>query len=49
MSESFPTVSVDATLDEISSLLDHYKAVMVTDDGDTVGIVTEADLAARLS
>jgi predicted transcriptional regulator len=49
MSESFPTVSTDATLDEISSLLDHYKAVMVTDNGDTVGIVTEADLAARLS
>jgi predicted transcriptional regulator len=49
MSESFPTVSTDATLDEITSLLDHYKAVMVTEDGDTVGIVTEADLAARLS
>ena len=49
MSESFPTVSADATLDEISSLLDHYKAVMVTEEGDTVGIITEADLAARLS
>ena len=49
MSESFPTVSKSATLDEISSLLDHYKAVMVTEDGETVGIVTEADLAARLS
>jgi len=49
MSESFPTVSTDATLDEISSLLDHYKAVMVTEDGDTVGIITQADVAARLS
>lgn len=49
MSESFPTVSTDTTLDEIKNLLVHYKAVMVTDDGDTVGIVTEADLAARLS
>jgi predicted transcriptional regulator len=49
MSESFPTVSLDATLDEISSLLDHYKAVMVTDDGETVGIITQADVAARLS
>ena len=49
MSESFPTVSADATLDEISSLLDHYKAVMVTEDGETVGIITQADVAARLS
>jgi predicted transcriptional regulator len=49
MSESFPTVSQDATLDEISSLLDHYKAVMVTDDGETVGIITQADVAARVS
>ena len=49
MSESFPTVSEDATLDEISSLLDHYKAVMVTSDGDTVGIITQADVAARIS
>lgn len=49
MSESFPTVSRDATLDEISSLLDHYKAVMVTDDGETVGIITQADVAARVS
>lgn len=49
MAESFPTVSKDATLDEISNLLDHYKAVMITDAGETVGIITEADLAARLS
>ncbi len=49
MSESFPTVSKDATLDEISNLLEHYKAVMITQAGNTVGIITEADLAARLS
>ncbi|MFP8957964.1 CBS domain-containing protein [Natrialbaceae archaeon A-CW3] len=49
MAESFPTVSKDATLDEISNLLDHYKAVMITEAGQTVGIITEADLAARLS
>lgn len=49
MSESFPTVSEDATLEEISSLLDHYKAVMVTSDGKTVGIITQADVAARVS
>ncbi|WP_254862842.1 CBS domain-containing protein [Halovivax gelatinilyticus] len=49
MAESFPTVSKDATVDEISNLLDHYKAVMITEAGETVGILTEADLAARLS
>ena len=49
MSESFPTVSMDASLDEISSLLDHYKAVMVTEEGDTVGIITQADVAAQVS
>ncbi|ELZ14859.1 CBS domain containing protein [Natrinema thermotolerans DSM 11552] len=49
MSESFPTVSKDATLDEISNLLEHYKAVMITEAGETVGIITEADVAARLS
>ena len=47
-SESFPTVSPNATLDELSNLLEHYKAVLVTDAGETVGIITEADLAARL-
>ncbi len=49
MAESFPTVSKDAALDEISNLLDHYKAVMITEAGETIGIITEADLAARLS
>lgn len=49
MSESFPSVSPDATVDEIRNLLDHYKAVMVTDGGEAVGITTEADIAAQLS
>ncbi|MFA9515938.1 CBS domain-containing protein [Halopenitus sp. H-Gu1] len=49
MSESFPTVAPDATVDELRNLLDHYKAVMVTDGGETVGIITEADIAAHLS
>lgn len=48
-SESFPTVSPAATLDETGSLLEHYKAVLVTEGGDTVGIITEADISARLS
>ena len=49
MSESFPTVATNATVDEIRNLLEHYKAVMVTDGGSTVGIITEADIAAQLS
>ncbi|WP_224449798.1 CBS domain-containing protein [Haloprofundus salilacus] len=49
MSESFPTVARDATVDEVRNLLDHYKAVMVTEGGETVGIITEADVAAQLS
>ena len=49
MSESFPTVSVDATVDELRNLLDHYKAVIVTDGGEAAGIITEADIASHLS
>ncbi len=49
MSESFPTVALDATVDEIRNLLDHYKAVIVTEGGETVGIITEADIASHFS
>ena len=49
MSEQFPTVSRDATVEKIDSLLDYYEAVVVTDAGETVGIVTEADIAAARS
>lgn len=48
MAESFPNVSPDATLEEVTNLLDHYKAVMVTDAGETLGIITGADVAARV-
>ena len=49
MSESFPTVSENATVNETRNLLEHYKAVMVTQGGATVGIITEADIAAQFS
>lgn len=49
MGESFPTKSQNATLDELSTDLGHNKAVIVTEHGNTVGIITEADIAARLS
>ncbi len=49
MDESIATVSRDDTLDKVSDLLDHYIAVFVTERGRTVGIITEADVAARVS
>jgi predicted transcriptional regulator len=49
MSESFPTVSPEATVDEVRNLLEHYKAVIVTEGGEAVGIITEADVAAQVS
>jgi predicted transcriptional regulator len=49
MSEQFPTVSREDTVDKISNLLDYYKAVIVTDGGEAVGIITEADIARQMS
>jgi predicted transcriptional regulator len=49
MSASFPAVGPDATVDKVRGLLDHSKAVMVTDGGEAVGIITEADVAAQVS
>ncbi|MFB6151644.1 MAG: CBS domain-containing protein [Haloarculaceae archaeon] len=47
--ESVATVEPDATIDEINDYLDHNAAVIVVENGETVGIVTEADIAAHLS
>jgi len=49
MGESFPQVSPENTVDELRYLLEHYKAVIVTEGGTTVGIITEADVAGYLS
>jgi predicted transcriptional regulator len=49
MSEQFPTVSREDSVDKISNLLDYYKAVIVTESGEALGIITEADIAAELS
>jgi transcriptional regulator, XRE family len=49
MSESFPTIAREATVDEIRNLLDHYKGIVVTEGGETIGIITEADIASHLS
>lgn len=49
MDRRFATVEPDATLDEVDDLLDHYRAVLVVDDGGVEGIITEADVATRFS
>ncbi|MFB6087204.1 MAG: CBS domain-containing protein [Haloarculaceae archaeon] len=47
--ESFVSVEPDATIDEINDYLNHNAAVLVVDEGETVGIITEADIAAHIS
>ena len=49
MHESITTVEPDATLDEIDTYLDHHDAVLVVEGGRTVGIITDADIAAHVS
>jgi len=49
MRESVTTVEPDATLEEIDTYLDHTDAVLVVEHGALVGIITEADVARRLS
>ncbi|CCQ34629.1 Inosine-5'-monophosphate dehydrogenase protein [Halorhabdus tiamatea SARL4B] len=49
MHESITTVEPDATLEEIDAYLDHHDAVLVVEGGETVGIITDADIAANVS
>jgi predicted transcriptional regulator len=49
MGESMTAVEPDATLDAVDSHLDHNDAVLVVEDGGTVGIITEADVARHIS
>lgn len=49
MRAPFPSVAPDATRGEVESILEHARAVLVTDAGRPIGIITEADLAERLS
>jgi len=49
MRESITTVTTDATIDEIDTHLDHHEAVIVIDDGEMAGIITDADVAAHIS
>lgn len=49
MNESITTVEPDATIDAVDAHLDHSDAVLVVEDGQTVGIITEADIARHIS
>jgi predicted transcriptional regulator len=49
MHESYITVEPNETIDAIDGYLDHNTAVLVVEDGQTVGIITEADIARHLS
>jgi len=49
MHEAITTVEPDATIDAVDAHLDHNDAVLVVEDGETVGIITEADIARHVS
>ena len=48
MEESPPTVSKNASIKVVSSLLRHYPVVLVSDSGKLAGLITKADLLAKL-
>ena len=49
MNEAVTTVEPDATIDAVDAHLDHNDAVLVVENGRTVGIITEADIARHIS
>jgi predicted transcriptional regulator len=49
MRESITTVTRETTLDEVDTHLDHHDAVIVIENGEMVGIITDADIAAHMS
>ena len=48
MEESPPTVSKNASIKVVSSLLKHYPMVLVSESGKLVGLITKADLLSKL-
>jgi len=49
MREAISAVEPDALLAVVDAHLNHSDAVLVVEDGETVGIITEADVARHLS
>lgn len=49
MHEAISTVEPDTTIDAVDGALDHNAAVLVVEGGETIGIITEADIARHVS
>jgi len=49
MEDALPTISEKATLDEVSTLLEHNQAVLVAEKGKVVGIIAKIDLLKAVS
>lgn len=49
MHEAVSTVEPDTPIDAVDAHLDHNDAVLVVKDGETIGVITEADIARHLS
>jgi len=49
MGEAVSTVEPDTPVDAVDAALDHNDAVLVVEGGETVGIITEADIARHVS
>jgi predicted transcriptional regulator len=49
MHEAVSTVEPHTTIDAVDAHLDHNDAVLVVEGGNTVGIITEADIARHIS
>jgi len=49
MHEAVSTVEPKTTIDAVDAALDHNDAVLVVEGGETIGIITEADIARHVS
>jgi len=49
MHEAISTVEPDTPTNAVDAHLDHNDAVLVVEGGETIGIITEADIAAHVS
>ena len=49
MHEAISTVEPETTIDAVDAALDHNDAVLVVEAGETIGIITEADIARHVS
>lgn len=48
MKESFPSIPLNSTADAAATLLRHYSALLISDRGKIVGILTKADLLKEM-